>query len=208
MKKLTRRNQEWFFSQKRDWTSAVTNGPEVEPGEFFTASKNFQYAEIQEIAAMSDVAARRANLEDMQTLKETADEWYYKQVKTNYWEKDAKNLFVCITREEYEERAQKLAQKQKEYIREMALGRVESWFDQIIGSLEWVLDDLKRERANFKHSVETNEKGIGYRAERKMDDAIGRIKGIHFNLPLDRAVTLTGELREALDPEDFKSPYF
>jgi len=199
MKKLTKRNQEYFFH------TYYSDGKSVVPGEMFTASKNYQYAEIQELAGLEGVAARRVNLEDMAALKEKNNE-LYRIIKTTYWEVDAKSLYICITREEYLERVQEYEKKKQEQMIKWRLESVDTWFEEIVHSLEWVIKDVSRNREQVKEAIEKGE-GIGYRAQMEMEDTVNRLKGIHFNLPIDRVIRLILELREVLPEEQFKSPW-
>jgi hypothetical protein len=193
-KKLTKANVNNFFDDR-----AI--------GAMITASKSFQYAEIQEIATLQGVAVRRPTWDEINReldLHFADHEHSAKDIIRDMMHKG--RLFMVITHEEYVERAMSHQRRLEVQRIGWATDSVDDWFDNIIKSLEWVVRDIKEERARAKGYAESDEH-VGYKLEMSLNSALNRLKGILFNLPLDQAVRLTANLREALDDEAFKSPY-
>ena len=188
MEKLTKKNEDHFFGQEPFPDRAF-----VRPGKMFVADKRYEYTQIQEMAVMGGIAARRVNPADMVELKEN-DYALYKHAH-NYWQTDAKRLFICISRKEYDEILAIYNAKWKKHSEKQAIEGALEWFDRIIQRLDGYKEDVVKHKKWFQDALE------GKREIMKpincIDSAMGDLMNLVNNLPFRDVTYVVRALVEA-----------
>lgn len=176
MQKLTKKNEEVFF------VGMI--------GTMFTASKRYQYAEIQEIAAAQGYAMRKVTPEDL--AKATRE---VRNACMHIWQTDAPRLFICISKDEREAAIAEHEAKWKQHQKEQAIKDALDWFDLITNRLEGYKRDVEKHKEWFSDSLTNKDryiKPIGCIHSTMLD-----IKNMMNNMPFPDAVHIVQRLVEA-----------
>jgi hypothetical protein len=188
--KLTAKNERHFFKKNRHSTVA----DHVWPGEMFVAAKRYEYAQLQEMAMLAGVAMRRATPADMVELKEKHAS-KYPNVKHLYWEKDARRLFICITKEERIATLAKHQTRWKKHQEERAIESGVEWFDSVLSTLDHFRQQIETSKERFKEAAAGESQYMG--PSDYIDSAVGDLQSMVGNLHFRNVTRVIKDLVQA-----------